>query len=239
MNLMHNPITMKNNTLTLSLILALSIIPTWHASGQVDFGLRIAPNVGWIKPDTERYFSDGAKFGFSWGFVAEFPIANNHKLASGFNIIYSNGLLRYPDQRVVNSITHTGELQRVYQLEFLEIPLLLRLRTENGQKAVFFATIGLGTGFRLDAHSTDTFDSGILVISEDKSKITDEVTVLRHSLIVGMGIEYLVSGNTRIMAGLQFNNGFSDVLKGQNASLPSLNHSGNPNFVEMNIGMLF
>ncbi len=211
----------------------------FHAFGQADFGLRIAPNVGWMKPNAEGYYSDGARIGFSWGFVAEFPIANNHRVGSGFNIIYSNGRLSYTEERVVNTVTHEGELRRNYHLEYLEIPLLLRLRTADDGKAVFYATIGLGTGFRLDAHATDTFESGTMTILEDKAKITDEINLLRHSLLVGLGLEYAVSGNTRIIVGLQFNNGFTDVLKGQNSVNQAINHNGAPNFVEMNFGLLF
>jgi hypothetical protein len=36
------------------------------------FGFKVAPNIGWMNPDSREYKRDGANVGFSWGFIAEF-----------------------------------------------------------------------------------------------------------------------------------------------------------------------
>ncbi len=36
------------------------------------FGLKIAPNLGWMRPGTQGYSSDGARGGCTIGFVSDF-----------------------------------------------------------------------------------------------------------------------------------------------------------------------
>ncbi len=50
------------------------------------FGLKLAPNIGWISPDSEDYESDGSVPGFSWGFISDFTITENYFVATGFNV---------------------------------------------------------------------------------------------------------------------------------------------------------
>ena len=54
----------------------------------------------------------------------------------------------------------------------------------------------------------------------------------RMSLIIGAGIEYPISGNASFIAGLRFDNGFTDFLS-DNA------YSGRHNFISLTAGILF
>jgi len=198
---------------------------------QPTFGFRMAPNIGWVKPDASAYDSEGVTAGFSWGFIAEFPMAENYSFSSGFNILFNGGKLSYPHQ-----IDGTpGVLERKYGFKYLEVPLMLRLFTSDRGGPMFFGQIGLGTGILLDARGTDQFNTQIY----PKEKITDEIKLFRAALLVGLGVEYPLGPSLKGIAGLYFNNGFSDVLKGSNIANNSISHKAFNSFVELNIGLLF
>lgn len=200
------------------------------------FGFTIAPNVGWMKPDARDYESDGALFGFSWGFVSEFPMAENYYFTTGFNIDLNNGKLKYPEK----TGDATGIMYRKYNLKYLEIPLILKLRAPILSGPVFYAQIGLGAGMRIDAKAQGRFvPAGGNVILFEKDKITEEVNLLKASLLIGLGIEYPVGSYSKITAGFMFNNGFTNVLKGNNLANPSIEHNAASNFIEMKLGFLF
>ena len=48
---------------------------------------------------------------------------------------------------------------------------------------------------------------------------------------IALGSEYTLSGSTALVASLEFNNGFIDVLKGDNKAIS--------NYFGLNVGVLF
>lgn len=203
------------------------------------FGFRMAPNVGWIRGDASSYENDGAIVGFSWGFIAEFPAAENYSFSSGFNIIFNGGKLKYPHQIEISSNVESGVLARKYNLKYLELPMMLKLHTSDRGGAVFFGQIGLGLGVLLDARGTDVFTYQSGSIDYDKEKISEEIRLFRTALLLGLGVEYPLGPSLKAVGGVSFNNGFSDILKGSNLDNSSLSHKAFANFIELNVGILF
>jgi len=206
------------------------------------FGFELSPNIGWMKPDPAGYENKGTPVGFSWGFVSEFFLMENYAITTGFNVSYLNSKLTYPhkvfDQK--DSISITGTLSRFYKLKYIEIPLMLKMKTKEFGKMKFFGQIGLGTGFIIGAKADDDFKAdGYESIKDEKKDIKDQVKTNRESLILGLGLEYSVGGSTAIIVGFNFNNGFTDVLKDQNTVDPEIEHKAINNFFELNIGVLF
>lgn len=232
---------MKTATKIFVILLAISlVISSSDVFSQVlkkpKFGFSIAPNVGWMKPDAKDYESDGALFGFSWGFISEFPMAENYYFTTGFNIDLNNGKLKYPE-KVADA---TGTMYRRYNLKYLEIPLIMKLRAPIASGPVFYAQLGFGAGMRIDAKSEGRFVSSTGQTTVfDKEKFTEEVNLLKASLLIGLGIEYPVGASSKAIAGFMFNNGFTNVLKGTNLANPSVEHNAASNFIEMKLGFLF
>lgn len=217
------------------IIICVFFLHTYSAYAQLSssrFGFRIAPNVGWLKPDVDGYENDGAVFGFSWGFISEFPFAENYAVSTGFNIAFNNGKLKYPHR--VDDIE--GTLYRRYNFKYLELPLMMRMRTADRGGPMFYAQIGLGTGILLDAKSEDRFENQP---KEAARKISSDVNLVKASLLIGIGVEHPVGANSKLLAGFQFNNGFTNVLKGTNTVLTGTDHTAIPNFIEFNLGFIF
>jgi len=202
----------------------------------VSLGVKAAPNLGWLKTDQQGYESQGTVAGFSWGLVAEFYFAENYAFATGFNFDFQNGKLSYPEKR--DGVT--GTLTRNYRLKYLEIPAMIKMKTNEISGFRFFGQIGLGTGVRLSSKGEDLFEApGEPSETTDFKLIDSQTTLFRASMIVGAGVEYPFDKSTALVAGFNFNNGFTNALKGENSADSSLEHHGVPNFIELSIAVMF
>ena len=201
------------------------------------FGFKIAPNASWMKPDTKGYENDEVKMGFSWGFMVEFHLMENYKINSGINIIANGGSLKYPEIR--NKID--GELIRKYNLKYIQIPLALKMKTNSFGKKSFYGIFGFGTNFLLSAKANETFSSinNNVQTTDDNIDILEEMKLLRMSLVLGIGMEYELRKVSKLIVGINFDNGIFNVLKGQNTRNPKLQHKSINNFLEIYVGILF
>ncbi len=205
----HNqPINMKAK---IPLVLLFTIV-TFAANAQFPpyyFGLKAAPQISWMKPDADNYTGNGAKMGFAWGFIAEFNFTENHSIATGFNMLFNGGKMKFPD--VVDSVS--GSMAREYSFKYVEIPLTLKMRTNPIKGMRYFGRIGLGTAFKIGSKKEDEFtQTGGSTESFPKSNYT-EAAVWRESLIVGLGGEYEMKEGPKLGLELTFNNGFTNTLK--------------------------
>ena len=75
--------------------------PTFH------FGMKICPNMAWLKSDTKGIESDGSVTRFSYGLITEFRIAENYAFATGIDIAYRGGKLKGETSTVLNDTTTT------------------------------------------------------------------------------------------------------------------------------------
>lgn len=201
------------------------------------FGVKAAPNTAWISPDTEAYENDGAVLGFSWGFMADITLMEHYFLKTGFNFDYLNGKLVMPFEDTDDSIP--GTLKRKYNLRYLEIPLTFKMRTNQFGRFALYGNIGFGAAFRIKAKARDEFhdDNGNSIWNDDKD-ITDELTLVRGSLIVGIGTEFFIDQSTSIIVDFTFNNGLSNILKGEN-NITLEKQKASLHFFQLNIGMMF
>lgn len=204
------------------------------------FGFKAGPNLGWMNPDTRDYDNDGVKVGFSWGFTADFFIMENYSFASGFDVVFLNGRIEMPHKVDIDSITvNEGKLYRTYHLKYIQVPVTLKMRTNELGKFRIFGQIGLGTNFLIGAKADDEFIYGRESDTENEIDIYDDMKFMRESLIIGGGVEYSLGGSTSIMASLLFNNGFTNILKGYNSVDGSLKNKAQANYISLEVGIVF
>lgn len=201
------------------------------------FGLKAGPQISWLRPNVDKYENDGMKMGIGWGFIAEFNFSENHTLATGFNMLFNGGKLAFPELVKIkpeDSILTQVQIHRDYSLRAFEIPLTLKMRTNNMGGFFYYGQIGLGTAINVGAKTKDAINNGEY---GEKAKY-DKIFFIRESLLIGAGAEYEIPGGTRIGAGLIFNNGFTDVLEGRNTFLGK-NEKAAPNYFGLDIFVIF
>ncbi|MBS1644335.1 MAG: PorT family protein [Bacteroidetes bacterium] len=223
-------------------------------SGKLDvnkirFGVYIAPNISWMKPtaatDDARLYnvsSDGSKVGFSYGLMAEYFFAENYGIVSGLGINSTGGKI------IANKIDQSPAANTVfktnfeYRLQYLEIPLALKLRTDDIKGFRFFGQLGASMGINIGkkADYKVTYSDAAAVnhdTSANKIKLTGGfglIAPVMFSMNIGVGAEYPLNDKLKAYVGLFFNNGFTpDVTKPEKFDGDKLGY-GSGNFRDAN-----
>lgn len=192
-----------------------------------ELGLKAHPVYGWIKPSSDNMGSDGGVMGFSYGLMGDFYISDRYSFATGLGITSTGGKTREPNDEGNTVLSN-------YRLQYIEVPLTLRLKTDQNGPLVFYGLFGLEGAVNIKARA----DRTILALADPNQKtdlsnldVDGDITAFRLGLSIGGGAIYDLSGNTRLLAGLTFNNGFTDVFEGA--------RKGTASYIALNIGMFF
>ena len=205
----------------------------------IKLGIKVAPNMSWMAPETKHYSYDGLTGAATVGLVADFYFAKNYAFSTGFNFAFLNGRITYGDSLTYDTLTSFGQMSRKYKFFYLDIPYMIKLRTNPFGKFAFFGQIGFSTGFRMSARAREKFEPEIGGEPiEENININSETTLIRQSVLFGAGLEYYVDDNTRIIFGVTYSNALNNVLRGHNKHT-DLNQKALLNFVELNLGILF
>ena len=230
---------MKKQLFILFLIVIFSASDAFSQQKPFVFGFKAGPNIGWMNPDSKDYKSVGVKPGFSWGFIADFFLMENYGITTGFDVVFLNGGLEMPYQVIIDNNIVAGTLTRNYHLKYIQVPLTLKMRTNELGKFRVFGQIGLGTNFLIGAKADDEFSSDGFNSQSDDEDIYDDITFMRESLILGAGVEFSLGGSTSLMAAIMFNNGFMDILKGKNSLNTNINNKATANYFSLEVGIVF
>lgn len=196
-------------------------------------GFKIIPGFNWVKPNTNLIQKQGMNIGFSFGLMADIKLDENYYLTTEINVSSMNNRLKLKDTSIQiinnNSGNEFSKISYKYNLQFIEIPLTFKFRTNENDGLRFWGQFGLAPGIlignkvKTSAQIVNVgnpgFPSNESYIPNDKANdnldfvdYQDNINAIRASMIIGAGIEYRLGGNTSFYSGLRFNNGFTDIL---------------------------
>jgi hypothetical protein len=119
-----------------------------------------------------------------------------------------------------SSDTHYQLNERNYKTTYITIPILLKMKTKEIGALTYFGQIGINNSFRWKATANDELQvindaTNTLGAKESKSQvnITKDVSFYTGSLNFGLGGEMNLSGTTSLMFSLNYNLGFTNVVK--------------------------
>jgi hypothetical protein len=193
-------------------------------------GLTAHPTFGWIKPEGGK--GNGVALGFSYGLIGDFNFAENYSFATGITITTING----KSTEINPGPYHVGpdDIKTAYniryKLQYLEIPLTVKLKTTKVGTVRWYGQFGLSNDFNIGARQ-DVDQVGKQSIADD-ANAKDLINFYRAGLIIGGGGEFDIAPNTSITMGLTFNNGFTDISDNKNSSVR--NH-----YLGLNFGVFF
>lgn len=225
---------MKKIVLAVAL-LAFTIIV--KAQTSFHFGFKAAPALAWLKTDSKGYEGNGSTFGFSYGLITEFAFTENYSFGTGINVTYRGGKIRGTTSIDSAGTKYTTTTDVAYNMKFIELPLTLKLKTKEIGVLKYYGQVGLSPGVIIkakgDISSTSQLGNNAVSTFElNDEDFGDETNGFNLSMIIGAGVEYTISGNTVLLLGLQFDNGFLDVADGTQLNAIS-------NYLGLNIGILF
>ncbi len=202
-----------------------------YAQSPLRFGLHFSPNIGWLKTDASGASRDGTVVNYSYGLITEFTIGNtdNYALSTGLSIF--NQSAAYTNTILLDANT-TATIEGKQKLQYIELPLALKLQSNEIGYLTYFGKFGLSNKFKIAADSEVSLNSG-----ESQSASNQEgIQFYNASLLIGAGAEYNLSGNTSFLFGVDFHNGFTNLFNDDDSS---------PNFdaktynITLNVGVLF
>lgn len=180
------------------------------------FGIYGDLGIGWIKPKTTDYSKAGASMTFGYGFDFDYYFSKNYVFNSGIYVNYMGGELSYLEKKDINGSTINGTLVRDYSLQYIEIPVSIKLKTSQMGYLTYFVQVGLNAGLRLNASCDDSyeFSTGNLVTKD--IDLESNTSLFKLSFAPAIGAEYEVNQSLSIYSSLTFNNGMTDFLTGKN-----------------------
>jgi hypothetical protein len=188
-----------------------ALAQTRIAGRSVRLGFKIDPvftNV--LHPNETGLEKDGSKMGFSYGLMADFLFRDGRgAFTSGIEITHAGAKLKYTD-------ANKGLLQpasnQVYDLnlQYLQIPLSIKLKTDRKDKIAWWGQFGSYLGFLMKARGDYAVPG---VSSYEKSNFSSKINPINAGLLLGAGGEYSLDNRTNLFFGVGFENGFVDVTK--------------------------
>lgn len=217
---------LKQISLLATALLITCTFVTAQDANDFRFGLQISPSVSWMNTDDSRISNQGTALGLKLATQAEFVFAEKYSLATGIGFHFNTGgtmQSQYGGRFFTESIVEgqpynnpnelTGPQVLIdYSIQYVEIPLSLKLRTREFGTLTYFMEAPIFTlGFKSNAMG-GLSGGGITQEVEDLS-IKREVNPFAFSWGFGGGVEYSILDGTRLFAGLTFQRMFLDATK--------------------------
>lgn len=182
-----------------------------QAQQSIGFGIHADPAIGWFSSDISKISNDGARPGFNFGLTFNRYFTSNYSFSTGISLINAGGRLVSEDTTIMEFTEFTSTVLPgnpvVYKIQYLAIPIGLKLQTNQIGYLTFFTDLGLDPkvviGGKTDIPSLD--------ISGEKA--LDELRLFNMSYHITAGIEYSLGGTTALVLGLSFDNNFLDITK--------------------------
>jgi len=254
LGVLKRPKTMKKVFALLAVILATGpVLNAQDNDPSFRFGLKLSPNLATVRSETRGLKSSGNVLGFSFGLMAEFPIGNsgNYRFATGLNLNNIGGAWKrdfsYQESLSVPPVLKSRELETTAKLQYIELPLTIKLMTNEIGYMRYFGIVGLSAAVNIRAKADE--DTPVYhdppgdayvkeFVKEENLDIGNDINLFKAALVGGLGAEYNLSGNTSLLLGFTYNGGFINIL-----SFDMPNDGGKAkamlNYFELSLGVFF
>jgi hypothetical protein len=212
------------------ILAAIAILSMSAGAQKVKFGVYADPQISWFNPEARTVKSEGTKLKFQGGLIIEKYFQDNYALNTGIGIGSQGGKLFFEEASTIHVYNEVDTLPAGtivdYHLNYITVPLGLKLKTNQIGYFSYYALVGFTNQFNIKAKGTS--DDGTL----NKDVIDKEISLYNLAYHFGIGVEYYISENTAFTIGAVYHNGFLDITKSDNASVYS-------RVVSIRIGVIF
>lgn len=189
---------------------------------KVQLGFTTSPIFGWLtipSGQTPAIEPDGMRTGFAYGVLADIPFSDNYYFSTALTVSTLNAKTSEP-----------GISKSVYKLQYLELPLTLKLKSDEVENRKFYGQFGLNTGINIGSKQ-DVMYTNAATPDEKNRDVKNLINTFRAGLLLGGGAEWKVGENMSVLTGLSYSNGFSDVFDG--------NAKAKNSYIALNLGIFF
>jgi hypothetical protein len=198
----------------------------------IKLGLTANPHVSWMSSDASKVSGDGSIMGFNFGLNTDFFFTDQYAITTGLYINNLGGKLQYRDTSSFSTGDGTqyfeGDNNVRYRIQYIEVPLAVKMQTNPIGYFQYFAQFGLSNQFRVNA----TADLSAQDISSVEFK--DEVNMFNIGYSIGGGANYYFSKRSAITASLVYTNGFTDITSNEEVDDTAVLKS-----ITLKVGLIF
>ncbi len=215
------------------LLIVLVFLGAFHplnGQSRMKFSVHADPQFAWFSSDDDNVVPEGSIFHVQTGLQMDLFFDKNYAFSLGFGINNMGGNLRYSDSTEFINKTDTifatpGQIVR-HNLQYLDLPLGLKLKTEELGYATFFLELGFNPMININASGTTK--DGLF----DKESIREEIHLFNLGYHAGIGVEYRLGGSTAAIGGIRWSSGLTDVTDNDKATITL-------NALSIHLGILF
>lgn len=195
----------------LLIYITLSLSAQQSFSQNIQIGIYTEPLISWFSSDTELSANEGACPGLAFGLTIDRYFARNYAFSTGISIINAPGRLSYSDTLLIRFKNTETELDAgdniTYRIQYLSVPLGIKLKTNQIGYMTFFANVGLNPKVIIGGKGDITSEN------IKKVNVTKELRLFNLGYNITAGMEYSLGGRTAIMLGLVYEDNFMDATK--------------------------
>jgi opacity protein-like surface antigen len=212
------------------LIMAMACLPS-HGQGKLRFNVHLDPQLSWFSSsDHDVIDPDGSIFHMQAGIQMDYYFQENYAFVLGFGINNMGGSLLYGEGADYlqgdDTLAILPDTRLKMNLQYLDIPVGLKLKTEELGYATIFLQLGFNPMFNISAHVSSKDGE------YDKDHIEDSINLFNLGYHVGAGIEYRLGGNTAVIGGIRWTDGLTNITENDGANLTT-------NAISLHLGILF
>jgi len=217
-------------------------------SNDFRFGIKVSPNFSWVKNLSEDVKPNGLGLGFSYGIMGDFGFSDNYAIGTELLVTSMSSKLSHRDTliRFAEGLSQPySGVQFDYRLQYVQLPVTLKMKTNEIGKFIWWAQFGFAPSILLantltvtsspeyangkfSPNATDNDFNG----DDGFGVFRDNISFIRIPMVLGLGAEYRINGNTMLHFGLRFDNGINDFLRDKKAKARN-------NYLGLQIGVFF
>lgn len=188
-------------------------------------GVQVSPTFSWMTTNDNSITGNGTNTGLNLGLVGEYYFQDNYAITSGISLTMGQGgTLEYgvggnffPDSELSDSsFTNLPNGVNVrYGLQYIEIPLSIKLQTNEIGYLRYFAQIPyFSVGFPIQGRAD--FSNGV---TSENENVLPSLSKMSLTWGLGAGVEYALSENASFVGGLYFDSSILDIVEDADSQL--------------------
>ena len=204
--------------------------------GEFHLSIQAAPQLSWLSSTNAAITASGSQFGIGLGIHGDYYFSERYALTAG--LVFSTnagGTLQYNKSAAMNILSNTTLANGVantsfntgtkvtYQNQYVELPIGLKLHTEEVNGMRFFGNLPVVTfAFRTRAQGdisgkASYVDNTTIKIDEQvdfkNENIGNDVSIFNLYVGGGAGIEYRLGETTTAIAGIFYQHGLINATR--------------------------
>lgn len=191
------------NKMKTMLIIVFVMIYTSNYAQEFRFGPTLTPVSSWWIVEGDLYVTSGSSLGFQVGATIDQTLGSSERFALVTGLNFNHVKLGF-EEVTGGPDTVTSLKGWTFNINSLDLPILLKLRSDELGNTVLFAQYGLTLGFKLTEN--------ISVNDGKNGGEAFEYLGMNSSLTMGAGIEQSIADDKVLVIGAHFQNGIRNTL---------------------------